>query len=142
MYGASGAAPETAQPTPPPAEAPPPEPKVPEEEMDVTDDDITAGLEIGKALTALLCMKREQLPGSEITQINNSAKADLRRTHSLAPAGGFEQVLATHGEGGGGEAERFSSEEQGRDLWHGQNNRGRREERGYGTEERRNSGAV
>ncbi|XP_060791364.1 WD repeat-containing protein 7 isoform X2 [Neoarius graeffei] len=38
-----GAAPETAQPTPPPAEAPPTEPKAPEEEMDVTDDDITAG---------------------------------------------------------------------------------------------------
>ncbi|XP_053543648.1 WD repeat-containing protein 7 isoform X2 [Ictalurus punctatus] len=38
-----GTAPETAQPTPPPAEAPPTEPKAPEEEMDVTDDDITAG---------------------------------------------------------------------------------------------------
>uniref|UniRef100_A0A8B9GWX0 WD repeat domain 7 n=1 Tax=Astyanax mexicanus TaxID=7994 RepID=A0A8B9GWX0_ASTMX len=39
----SGTAPETAQPTPPPPEAPPAEPKAPEEEMDVTDDDITAG---------------------------------------------------------------------------------------------------
>ncbi|XP_060746580.1 WD repeat-containing protein 7 isoform X2 [Tachysurus vachellii] len=38
-----GVAPETAQPTPPPSEAPPTEPKAPEEEMDVTDDDITAG---------------------------------------------------------------------------------------------------
>ncbi|XP_048021920.1 WD repeat-containing protein 7 isoform X3 [Megalobrama amblycephala] len=38
-----GTAPETAQPAPPPAEAPPTETKVPEEEMDVTDDDITAG---------------------------------------------------------------------------------------------------
>lgn len=44
--------------------------------------------QIGKALTALLRMKREQLPGSEITQINNSPKADLRRAHSLAPVGG------------------------------------------------------
>lgn len=94
-------------------------------------------------------MKREQLPGSGITQINNSAKADLRCTHSLSPAGGaggteggLEQVLATRGEGGGGEAERFSSEEQGRDLWRGQNNRGRREERGNGIEERRNRGAL
>ncbi|KAI5091513.1 WD repeat-containing protein 7, partial [Silurus meridionalis] len=38
-----GTAPETAQPTPPPAEALPTEPKAPEEELDVTDDDITAG---------------------------------------------------------------------------------------------------
>ncbi|TSK72168.1 WD repeat-containing protein 7 [Bagarius yarrelli] len=38
-----GAAPETVQPVPPPAEAPPSEPKSTEEEMDVTDDDITAG---------------------------------------------------------------------------------------------------
>lgn len=38
-----GTAPETAQPTPPSADAPPTEPKAPEEEMDVTDDDITAG---------------------------------------------------------------------------------------------------
>lgn len=38
-----GTAPEAAQPTPPPVEAPPTEPKAPEEEMDVTDDDITAG---------------------------------------------------------------------------------------------------
>ncbi|XDV38078.1 hypothetical protein PO909_007560 [Leuciscus waleckii] len=38
-----GSAPETGPPPPPPAEAPPPEIKVPEEEMDVTDDDITAG---------------------------------------------------------------------------------------------------
>uniref|UniRef100_A0A673IUC7 WDR72-like alpha-solenoid domain-containing protein n=1 Tax=Sinocyclocheilus rhinocerous TaxID=307959 RepID=A0A673IUC7_9TELE len=45
-----GTAPETAQPAPPPAEAPPTETKAPEEEMDVTDDDITAG----KALTFLL----------------------------------------------------------------------------------------
>lgn len=28
------------------------------------------------------------MPGSGITQINNSAKADLRCTHSLSPAGG------------------------------------------------------
>lgn len=78
-------------------------------------------------------MKQEQLPGSEITQINNSAKIDLRGAHSLAPAGGLEQVLATRGEEGGGEAERFSSEEQGQDLWHGQNNGERR----GGTERRR-----
>lgn len=38
-----GTAPETAPQVPPPAEAPPTETKVPEEEMDVTDDDITAG---------------------------------------------------------------------------------------------------
>ncbi|XP_073727723.1 WD repeat-containing protein 7 isoform X4 [Misgurnus anguillicaudatus] len=38
-----GSAPETAQTAPPPPEAPPIEPKVQEEEMDVTDDDITAG---------------------------------------------------------------------------------------------------
>lgn len=38
-----GSAPESAPPAPPPAEAPPPEIKAPEEEMDVTDDDITAG---------------------------------------------------------------------------------------------------
>uniref|UniRef100_A0A671Q5X4 WDR72-like alpha-solenoid domain-containing protein n=1 Tax=Sinocyclocheilus anshuiensis TaxID=1608454 RepID=A0A671Q5X4_9TELE len=45
-----GTAPETTQPAPPPAEAPPTETKAPEEEMDLTDDDITAG----KALTFLL----------------------------------------------------------------------------------------
>ncbi|KAI4880880.1 hypothetical protein NFI96_015353 [Prochilodus magdalenae] len=39
----AGTAPETAQPVPAPPEAPPTEPKAPEEEMDVTDDDITAG---------------------------------------------------------------------------------------------------
>ncbi|KAK7131675.1 hypothetical protein R3I94_016712 [Phoxinus phoxinus] len=38
-----GSAPETGPPAPPPAEAPPPEIKAPEEEMDVTDDDISAG---------------------------------------------------------------------------------------------------
>ncbi|XP_073668625.1 WD repeat-containing protein 7 isoform X2 [Paramisgurnus dabryanus] len=38
-----GSAPETAQTAPPPPEALPTEPKVQEEEMDVTDDDITAG---------------------------------------------------------------------------------------------------
>ncbi|XP_022532403.2 WD repeat-containing protein 7 isoform X1 [Astyanax mexicanus] len=43
VVSSPGTAPETAQPTPPPPEAPPAEPKVPEEEMDVTDDDITAG---------------------------------------------------------------------------------------------------
>lgn len=40
---AAGTATDTTQPVPPPPEAPPTEPKVPEEEMDVTDDDITAG---------------------------------------------------------------------------------------------------
>uniref|UniRef100_W5L8Z4 WD repeat domain 7 n=1 Tax=Astyanax mexicanus TaxID=7994 RepID=W5L8Z4_ASTMX len=50
VVSSPGTAPETAQPTPPPPEAPPAEPKAPEEEMDVTDDDITAG----KALTFLL----------------------------------------------------------------------------------------
>ncbi|XP_035382955.1 WD repeat-containing protein 7 isoform X2 [Electrophorus electricus] len=38
-----GTAQETAQAAPPPPEAPPTEPKAPEEEMDVADDDITAG---------------------------------------------------------------------------------------------------
>ncbi|XP_076849105.1 WD repeat-containing protein 7 isoform X1 [Brachyhypopomus gauderio] len=38
-----GTAQETAQATPPPPEAPPTEPKAPEEEMEVADDDITAG---------------------------------------------------------------------------------------------------
>ncbi|KAG1935713.1 WD repeat-containing protein [Pimephales promelas] len=38
-----GSAPETGPPAPPPAEAPPPEIKAPEEEIDVTDDDISAG---------------------------------------------------------------------------------------------------
>lgn len=47
---AAGTAPETAQPTPPSAEAPPTEPKAPEEEMDVTDDDITAGRSISAVL--------------------------------------------------------------------------------------------
>uniref|UniRef100_A0A9J8DMF3 WD repeat domain 7 n=1 Tax=Cyprinus carpio carpio TaxID=630221 RepID=A0A9J8DMF3_CYPCA len=39
----SRTAPETSQLAPPPAEAPPTETKAPEEELDVTDDDITAG---------------------------------------------------------------------------------------------------
>ncbi len=43
---AAGTAPETAQPAPPPAEAPPTETKAPEEEMDMTDDDITAGTDV------------------------------------------------------------------------------------------------
>lgn len=43
---AAGTAPESGQPAPPPAEAPPTETKAPEEEMDVTDDDITAGMDV------------------------------------------------------------------------------------------------
>uniref|UniRef100_A0A8C1Z411 WD repeat domain 7 n=1 Tax=Cyprinus carpio TaxID=7962 RepID=A0A8C1Z411_CYPCA len=50
VVSSPGTAPESGQPAPPPAEAPPTETKAPEEEMDVTDDDITAG----KALTFLL----------------------------------------------------------------------------------------
>lgn len=45
--------------------------------------------------------------------------------------------------GGGGDAERFSSVEQGRDLWHGQNNRGGEGETGgkrEGEEEDQSSG--
>uniref|UniRef100_A0A8C2DL01 WD repeat domain 7 n=1 Tax=Cyprinus carpio TaxID=7962 RepID=A0A8C2DL01_CYPCA len=43
VVSSPGTAPESGQPAPPPAEAPPTETKAPEEEMDVTDDDITAG---------------------------------------------------------------------------------------------------
>ncbi|XP_062868315.1 WD repeat-containing protein 7 isoform X4 [Trichomycterus rosablanca] len=43
VVSSPGAAPEAAQPAPPPAEAPPVEPKAAEEELDVVDDDISAG---------------------------------------------------------------------------------------------------
>uniref|UniRef100_A0A673IQS0 WDR72-like alpha-solenoid domain-containing protein n=1 Tax=Sinocyclocheilus rhinocerous TaxID=307959 RepID=A0A673IQS0_9TELE len=55
-----GTAPETAQPAPPPAEAPPTETKAPEEEMDVTDDDITAGCLSNLPPNAKICNSYEE----------------------------------------------------------------------------------
>ncbi|XP_016295574.1 WD repeat-containing protein 7 isoform X2 [Sinocyclocheilus anshuiensis] len=55
-----GTAPETTQPAPPPAEAPPTETKAPEEEMDLTDDDITAGCLSNLPPNAKICNSYEE----------------------------------------------------------------------------------
>uniref|UniRef100_A0A672NK31 WDR72-like alpha-solenoid domain-containing protein n=2 Tax=Sinocyclocheilus grahami TaxID=75366 RepID=A0A672NK31_SINGR len=55
-----GTAPETAQPAPPPVEAPPTETKAPEEEIDVTDDDITAGCLSNLPPNAKICNSYEE----------------------------------------------------------------------------------
>uniref|UniRef100_A0A9J7YGX8 WD repeat domain 7 n=1 Tax=Cyprinus carpio carpio TaxID=630221 RepID=A0A9J7YGX8_CYPCA len=56
----AGTAPESGQPAPPPAEAPPTETKAPEEEMDVTDDDITAGCLSNLPPNAKICNSYEE----------------------------------------------------------------------------------
>lgn len=50
----AGTTPEPSTPAPPPPEAQPVETKIPEEEMDVTDDDITAGRIIKHSLVYLM----------------------------------------------------------------------------------------
>uniref|UniRef100_A0A9J7XHG9 WD repeat domain 7 n=1 Tax=Cyprinus carpio carpio TaxID=630221 RepID=A0A9J7XHG9_CYPCA len=60
VVSSPGTAPESGQPAPPPAEAPPTETKAPEEEMDVTDDDITAGCLSNLPPNAKICNSYEE----------------------------------------------------------------------------------